>query len=145
MCSNADSSNVVRHNPNSTIIDGNYIAGTSIYTVYTFCWIQKYGFGEFELSYYLFNLVGSGNWQSIVLFVGNTRVVGQKELEFFRDELGSRLSSNYNVILKERKLPMSLLHDHQKVLWCFSVTFSSSIFQCFHISNEMEFVNPGEH
>ncbi|KAM7492599.1 hypothetical protein LguiA_035520 [Lonicera macranthoides] len=45
---------------------------------------------------------------------GNTRVVGQKELEFFRDELGSRLSSNYNVILKERKLPMSLLHDHQK-------------------------------
>lgn len=45
---------------------------------------------------------------------GNTRVVNQKELEFFRDELQSRLSSNYNVILKERKLPMSLLNDHQK-------------------------------
>ncbi|KAK9077498.1 hypothetical protein SSX86_005835 [Deinandra increscens subsp. villosa] len=45
---------------------------------------------------------------------GNTRVVNQKELEFFREELQTRLSSNYNVILKERKLPMSLLNDHQK-------------------------------
>ncbi|XP_043690011.1 nuclear/nucleolar GTPase 2 [Telopea speciosissima] len=45
---------------------------------------------------------------------GNTRVVGQKELEFFRDELQNRMSSNYNVILKERKLPLSLLNDHQK-------------------------------
>ncbi|KAH0719397.1 hypothetical protein KY285_015428 [Solanum tuberosum] len=44
----------------------------------------------------------------------NTRVVNQKELEFFREELQTRLSSNYNVILKERKLPMSLLNDHQK-------------------------------
>ncbi|KAJ4964115.1 hypothetical protein NE237_024054 [Protea cynaroides] len=45
---------------------------------------------------------------------GNTRVVGQKELEFFREELQNRMSSNYNVILKERKLPLSLLNDHQK-------------------------------
>ncbi|KAG8364958.1 hypothetical protein BUALT_Bualt18G0052700 [Buddleja alternifolia] len=45
---------------------------------------------------------------------GNTRVVNQKELEFFREELSTRLSSNYNVILKDRKLPMSLLNDHQK-------------------------------
>ncbi|GMP65751.1 hypothetical protein CsSME_00026420 [Camellia sinensis var. sinensis] len=45
---------------------------------------------------------------------GNTRVVNQKELEFFREELQSRMSSNYNVILKEKKLPMSLLNDHQK-------------------------------
>ncbi|GAB4854028.1 Nuclear/nucleolar GTPase 2 [Ancistrocladus abbreviatus] len=45
---------------------------------------------------------------------GNTRVVNQKELEFFREELESRLSSNYNVILREKKLPMSLLNDHQK-------------------------------
>ncbi|KHN36808.1 Nucleolar GTP-binding protein 2 [Glycine soja] len=39
---------------------------------------------------------------------GNTRVVNQKELEFFREELQSRMSSNYNVILKEKKLPLSL-------------------------------------
>ena len=48
-------------------------------------------------------------------FSGNTRVVNQKELEFFREELHSRMSSSYNVILKEKKLPMSLLNDHQKV------------------------------
>ncbi|XVE50316.1 hypothetical protein DITRI_Ditri01bG0152200 [Diplodiscus trichospermus] len=45
---------------------------------------------------------------------GNTRVVNQKELEFFREELQSRMSSNYNVILKEKKLPLSLLKDHTK-------------------------------
>lgn len=45
---------------------------------------------------------------------GNTRVVNQKELQFFREELQSKMSSNYNVILKERKLPLSLLNDHQK-------------------------------
>ncbi|EPS64656.1 hypothetical protein M569_10122, partial [Genlisea aurea] len=45
---------------------------------------------------------------------GNTRVVNQKELEFFREELQNRLSNNYNVILKERKVPLSLLSDHQK-------------------------------
>ncbi|CAI0438974.1 unnamed protein product [Linum tenue] len=45
---------------------------------------------------------------------GNTRVVDQKELEFFREELQSRMSSNYNVILRGKKLPFSLLNDHQK-------------------------------
>jgi nuclear GTP-binding protein len=43
--------------------------------------------------------------------------VNQKELEFFREELQSRMSSSYNVILKERKLPLSLLNDHQKVVY----------------------------
>ncbi|KAH6775285.1 GTP-binding family protein [Perilla frutescens var. hirtella] len=45
---------------------------------------------------------------------GNTRVVNQKELEYFREELQTRLSNSYNVLLKERKLPMSLLNDNQK-------------------------------
>ncbi|VFR01612.1 unnamed protein product [Cuscuta campestris] len=45
---------------------------------------------------------------------GNTRVVDQKKLEFFREELQNRMSSSYNVILKDRKLPLSLLNDHQK-------------------------------
>jgi c-di-AMP phosphodiesterase-like protein len=52
---------------------------------------------------------------SLLFLAGNTRVVNQKELEFFRDELKDRLANNYNVILKEKKLPMSLLQDHQKV------------------------------
>ncbi|VVA94072.1 unnamed protein product [Arabis nemorensis] len=45
---------------------------------------------------------------------GNTRVVDQKQLEYFREEMQSTKSSNYNVILKERKLPMSLLTDTKK-------------------------------
>ncbi|XP_019456163.1 PREDICTED: nuclear/nucleolar GTPase 2-like [Lupinus angustifolius] len=45
---------------------------------------------------------------------GNTRVVNQKELEFFREELQTRMSNNYNVILKQKKLPLSLLNDRQK-------------------------------
>lgn len=45
---------------------------------------------------------------------GNTRVVNQKELQFFREELHNKMSSSYTVILKERKLPISLLNDHQK-------------------------------
>ncbi|CAL4914407.1 unnamed protein product [Urochloa decumbens] len=45
---------------------------------------------------------------------GNTRVVGQPQLEMFREELKNRLSDNFSVILKERKLPLSLLQDHQK-------------------------------
>ncbi|CAH9053128.1 unnamed protein product [Cuscuta europaea] len=45
---------------------------------------------------------------------GNTRVVNQKQLEFFREELQSKMSSSYNVILQDKKLPLSLLNDHQK-------------------------------
>ncbi|KAL9272684.1 Nuclear/nucleolar GTPase 2-like protein [Drosera capensis] len=45
---------------------------------------------------------------------GNTRVIVQKELEVFRQELQNHQSNNYNVILRGRKLPMSLLNDHQK-------------------------------
>eukprot|EP00249_Psilotum_nudum_P018209 c26693_g1_i1 orf=82-1917(+) len=45
---------------------------------------------------------------------GNTRVVNQKELEKFREEMRTRISDSYTVILKERKLPFSLLNDHQK-------------------------------
>ncbi|XP_031375293.1 nuclear/nucleolar GTPase 2 [Punica granatum] len=45
---------------------------------------------------------------------GNTRVVNQRELIFLREELQSRMSSNFNVLLKERKLPLSLLNDPKK-------------------------------
>lgn len=45
---------------------------------------------------------------------GNTRVVNQKELERFREEMRTRMSDSYTVILKEKKLPLSLLNDHQK-------------------------------
>ncbi|KEH38754.1 putative nucleolar GTP-binding protein [Medicago truncatula] len=45
---------------------------------------------------------------------GNTRVVNQKELEFFREEMAKHSASNYNIILKGKNLPMSLLNDYQK-------------------------------
>ncbi|MCL7043963.1 hypothetical protein MKW94_014022 [Papaver nudicaule] len=45
---------------------------------------------------------------------GNTRSIGQKELQYFRDEIHKKLLDPYKVILKMRKLPMSLLIDHQK-------------------------------
>lgn len=44
--------------------------------------------------------------------------MNQKELEYFREEMKTKMSSNYNVILKERKLPMSLLTDNKKVRVC---------------------------
>lgn len=45
---------------------------------------------------------------------GNTKAVDPKELEFFREELQSRMSNNYNMILKAKNLPMSLLNDLPK-------------------------------
>ena len=42
---------------------------------------------------------------------GNTRVIGQKQLEAFREEMAIKSSDPYTVLLKERKLPLSLLED----------------------------------
>lgn len=42
---------------------------------------------------------------------GNTRVVGQKELDTFRDEMNKKMSDPYSVVLKTKKLPMGLLTD----------------------------------
>ena len=46
---------------------------------------------------------------------GNTRVVGQRELEQFRQELGNKMADPYTVVLRHRKLPMGLLQDTGKV------------------------------
>lgn len=43
-------------------------------------------------------------------------MVGQKELDEFRKYLETHMSNRYNVILKEKTLPMSLLNDHKKVM-----------------------------
>eukprot|EP00898_Chlorokybus_atmophyticus_P006269 jgi/Chlat1/6643/Chrsp49S06143 len=45
---------------------------------------------------------------------GNTRVVGQRELERFREEVGAKAADPYTVLVKEKKLPLSLLQDHAK-------------------------------
>lgn len=46
---------------------------------------------------------------------GNTRVVGSKELDTFREELGKQVRDPYQVVLRAKKLPMGLLVDKQKV------------------------------
>ncbi|KAK9837795.1 hypothetical protein WJX74_005209 [Apatococcus lobatus] len=45
---------------------------------------------------------------------GNTRVIGQKQLETFREEMSSKVGNAYTVLLREKKLPMSLLEDPEK-------------------------------
>lgn len=42
-------------------------------------------------------------------------MVGQKELERFREEMRTQVSDSYTVVLKEKKLPLALLNDHKKV------------------------------
>jgi uncharacterized membrane protein (DUF106 family) len=54
----------------------------------------------------------------LFFLAGNTRVVGQKELETFREEMRTRVSDAYTVILKDKKLPLALLNDNQKVRCC---------------------------
>mgnify|MGYP002385752586 CR=1 FL=1 len=46
---------------------------------------------------------------------GNTRVIGQKALESFREEIANKVHNPYQVLLKQSKLPMSLLTDSKKV------------------------------
>ncbi|KAJ3316139.1 GTPase required for pre-60S ribosomal subunit nuclear export and maturation [Blyttiomyces sp. JEL0837] len=45
----------------------------------------------------------------------NTRVVGQKELETFREAMGAKANDPYTVLLRQNKLPMSLLTDPARV------------------------------
>ncbi|KAF7730549.1 GTPase required for pre-60S ribosomal subunit nuclear export and maturation [Apophysomyces ossiformis] len=45
---------------------------------------------------------------------GNTRVIGQKALEDFRESLGAKVHDPYQILLKQNKLPMSLLQDPTK-------------------------------
>ncbi|CAG8776243.1 7906_t:CDS:2, partial [Acaulospora morrowiae] len=46
---------------------------------------------------------------------GNTRVIGQKQLEAFRESLGAKVNDPYQVLLRQNKLPMSLLTDAAKM------------------------------
>lgn len=46
---------------------------------------------------------------------GNTRVIGQKQLDEFRNEMSVKVNDAYTVLLREKKLPMQLLEDFDKV------------------------------
>lgn len=45
---------------------------------------------------------------------GNTRVVGQRELERFREEMRTKVADSYTVVLRDKKLPLALLTDPTK-------------------------------
>jgi len=45
---------------------------------------------------------------------GNTRVIGQKELEDFREKMSEKVADPYAVLLRRRTLPMGLLADSTK-------------------------------
>ena len=60
--------------------------------------------------------------------------MNQKELEYFREEMKTKMSSNYNVILKERKLPMSLLTDNKKVRLVTLLQFDHQVLIFFSFS-----------
>ena len=45
---------------------------------------------------------------------GNTRVIGQEEMDKFRDELGVAVHDPYTVLLREKKIPMGLLREPTK-------------------------------
>ncbi|GFR50420.1 hypothetical protein Agub_g12637 [Astrephomene gubernaculifera] len=47
---------------------------------------------------------------------GNTRVIGQKQLDQFRTEMSSKVNDAYTVLLREKKLPLQLLEDPEKKL-----------------------------
>jgi len=42
---------------------------------------------------------------------GNTRVIGQESLQKFREEMGAKYRDPYSVIIKQSKLPLSLLEE----------------------------------
>jgi nuclear GTP-binding protein len=60
---------------------------------------------------------------------GNTRVVGQKELEHFREEMSNKINDPYTVIMRSKKLPMGLLNDPFKVNKCNIYIYSKFVFR----------------
>jgi hypothetical protein len=53
-------------------------------------------------------------------------VIGQKELEQFREEMTTKAGDAYTVLLKDRKLPMALLSENKKVRTGYTVFTANS-------------------
>ncbi|XP_008118099.1 nucleolar GTP-binding protein 2 [Anolis carolinensis] len=49
-----------------------------------------------------------------IKWFGNTRVIKQSSLQKFQEEMGSVMKDPYRVVMKQSKLPLSLLHDRIK-------------------------------
>ena len=70
-----------------------------------------------------------------MLYAGNTRVVGQRELENFRTEMTEHVNDPYTVVMRNSKLPMGLLSDPYKVHLSFQkefeIHFNVHFFLCY--------------
>lgn len=64
-----------------------------------------------HISHRSLNNIATGRIQPDRRWFGNTRVVGQTELDKFREEMTSKVADPYSVVLKRKKLPMGLLQD----------------------------------
>ncbi|XP_066430939.1 nucleolar GTP-binding protein 2 [Eleutherodactylus coqui] len=49
-----------------------------------------------------------------IKWFGNTRVIKQSSLQRFQDEMGAVMKDPYKVVMRQSKLPMSLLYDRKK-------------------------------
>ena len=63
----------------------------------------------------------------LCIYLGNTRVITQNNLQKFQKEVGNVIKDPYQVVLKSSKLPLSLLHDRAKVISLFYVTLLLSV------------------
>lgn len=64
-------------------------------------------------------IVGSGTMARVQpdrRWFGNTRVIGQRQLEQFREAMAEKVNDPYQMLMRQSKLPMSLLEDNVKVL-----------------------------
>lgn len=52
--------------------------------------------------------------QYLVFHAGNTRVIKQSSLQKFQEEMENVMKDPYRVVMKQRKLPMSLFYDRIK-------------------------------
>ena len=51
----------------------------------------------------------------VCVLLGNTRVIGQEQLQKFQKEMGKVMKDPYQVVMQQTKLPISLLKETSKV------------------------------
>lgn len=55
-----------------------------------------------------------GSLKYMFFISANTRVIKQSSLQKFQEEMGAVQKDPYRVVMRQSKLPMSLLHDRVK-------------------------------
>ena len=75
--------------------------------------------------------------KQIYHIVGNTRTINQKALQTFQDEMKKVKNDPYKVVMRQTKLPVSLLNEVSKVYFNIMVhSYSVAMLQLNFCSNE---------